>query len=235
ADIYRMSLSTGVPERLTTDPTPEFSPYPSPDGRSVAFHSFRGNSRDIYLLPLDGGALEKLTNTPAQELQPRWSPDGKSIAYFMLSGTSAIRIATRGAGGAWESREPLAAGYWPAWSPDGRFLTFTSDLLGGTMNVVSVDGGEPRALYDVKQPGAPVAETSLWSEDGRTVYFKSHTATGAASIWSVPVSGGIPQHILDLGDSRVGSDRYGFRFANGLIYYTLTDRQSNIWVMELKP
>ncbi len=235
SDIYKMSISTGVPERLTTDPTPEFSPYPSPDGRSVVFHSFRGDSRDIYLLPLDGGALEKLTNTPAQELQPRWSPDGKSIAYFMLSGPPAIRIATRGAGGAWETRERLAAGYWPAWSPDGRFLTFTSDLLGGKLSVVPVDGGEPRALYDVSQTGAPVAETSVWSEDGRTVYFKSHTATGVASIWSVPASGGIPQRMLDLGDTRVGSDRYGFRFGNGLIYYTLSDRQSNIWVMELKP
>jgi Tol biopolymer transport system component len=233
SDIYRMSLATGIPERLTTDGTPEFVPSPSPDGRSVVFHSFRGDSRDIYLLPLDGGALEKITNTQAQEAQPTWSPDGLSIAYFLLSGPAAIRIASRGADGGWQIRERLAAGYWPRWSPDGRFLVFTSNLLGGELRVMPVDSGESRLLYDLQQPGAPVAETSLWPEDGRTIYFKSHTASGAASIWSVPVAGGTPQRLLDLRDDRVGSDRYGFRFANGLIYYTLTDRQSNVWVMEL--
>jgi len=233
SDIYRMSLATGVPERLTTDRTPEFAPAPSPDGRSVAFHSFRGDSRDIYLLPLDGGALEKVTNTPAQEAQPRWSPDGRSLIYFLLNGPPALRIATRGAGGGWEIRERLAAGYWPNYSPDGRSLVFTSGLLGGDLSVMAVDSGEPRLLHDAQQPGAPVAETSLWSDDGRSIYFKSHTASGAASAWTIPANGGTPQRLIDLGDDRLRSDRYGFQLANGLIYYTLTDRQSNIWVMEL--
>jgi serine/threonine-protein kinase len=235
SDIYRMSIATGIPERLTTDGTPEFAPGPSPDGRTVVFHSFRGDSRDIYLQPLDGGALEKITDTPEQEAQPSWSPDGTSIAYFLLTGSAAIRIASRGPDGVWDVRERLADGYWPRWSPDGRSLVFTSNLLGGDLRIMPVDSGEPRVLYDLQQPGAPVAETAIWSDDGRTIYFKSHDVSGAASVWSVPAAGGIPERLIDLGDDRLSSDRYGFRFGNGLIYYTLTDRQSNIWLMELTP
>jgi serine/threonine-protein kinase len=40
-DLYRMSLAGGVPERLTTDPSDDFAPEISPDGREVAFHSWR--------------------------------------------------------------------------------------------------------------------------------------------------------------------------------------------------
>ena len=47
--------SDGTPERLTTDPSDDFFPDISPDGREIAFHSWRGGSRDIYVLPLDGG------------------------------------------------------------------------------------------------------------------------------------------------------------------------------------
>jgi hypothetical protein len=73
----------------------------------------------------------------------------------------------------------------------------------------------------------------LWSEDGQTLYFKSHAADGAGSIWAIPSTGGTPRHVLDLGDARRGSDRYGFRISGGRLYYTLLDRQSDVWLMEL--
>jgi Tol biopolymer transport system component len=53
-DSYRMQLNAGPPQRLPSDPRDEFGPAPSPDGREVAFHSFRSGNRDIYSLPLDG-------------------------------------------------------------------------------------------------------------------------------------------------------------------------------------
>ena len=37
-----MALPGGTPERLTTDSSDDFFPAPSPDGREVAFHSWRG-------------------------------------------------------------------------------------------------------------------------------------------------------------------------------------------------
>ena len=233
SDLYRMPLPAGVPERLTSDPTPEFAPDPSPDGRRVAFHSWRGGSRDIYILSLDGGPIERVTNTPAQEGLPKWSPDGATLTFISVTPPSRIFLSHRGSNGEWQTTTRLNEGYWSQWSPDGSLLSYATSLNGGNLRVVPTDSGAARNLYDERRPGAPLAETSFWSDEGRTVYFKSHAASGAASIWSIPVGGGTPQHVLDLGDERLRSDRYGFRIAQGKLYFTLYDRQSNIWVMDM--
>ena len=58
ADIWRVSLADGVaagpPEQITSDPAAEFDPSVSPDGKEVAFHSFRTGNRDIFIVPFIG-------------------------------------------------------------------------------------------------------------------------------------------------------------------------------------
>ncbi len=230
-DIYRMRLPAGEPERLTTDPSPEFNPYPSPDGRFVAFHAWRTGTRDIFVMPLDGGPVVQVTHSPEQEQYVSWSPDGKSLAFASQSQPLGLFIARRDSAGNWRTRKRVDVGHWSAWSPDSRYLSYVTNLLGGGLRVIPVDSGPPRAVYDEAKPGAPLAETSQWSADGRTIYFKSHDADGEGVIWSVPAGGGVPHRLLKLGDGRLRSDRYGFRIAHGRIYYVLFDRQSNVWVM----
>ena len=233
SDIYRMRLPSGQPERLTTELTPEFDPDPSPDGRFVAFHSFRGGSREIFVMPLDGGPLEQVTRTPYQELHAVWSRDGQSLSFCSQSQPFGLFIARRGADGRWITRKLLDSGVFQAWSPDGTMLSFATELSGlGGLRVVSVGGGSPRALYDETAPGAPKAEMSAWSDDGRTIYFKSHDRRGASSIWSVPSTGGVPTKVTDLGDDSQ-ADRFSFKLARGRLYFTHYDRQSNVWVMDV--
>jgi len=47
ANIYRMPLSGGLRRQLTTSTAEEFAPDLSPDGRFVAYHSWRTGTRDI--------------------------------------------------------------------------------------------------------------------------------------------------------------------------------------------
>ena len=234
SDVYRMPLPFGVAERLTSTPTSEFSPDVSPTGNEVAFHSMRGGSRDVLLLRLDGSPVTAVAQTPAQEMLPRWSPDGRSLSYSEFAQPSRIWVTRRGEDGVWSPSRRVANGFFSEWSPDGHYLSFAGDLFGAALSVVVVDsGGSPRRLYDVTRPGMPSAETSAWSEDSRTLYFKSHSATGAAAIWSVPFAGGTPRKVIELGDQRLRADRFRFSVANGRIYYPLTDRQANVWVMEV--
>jgi Tol biopolymer transport system component len=163
----------------------------------------------------------------------RWSPDGHSVAYSEFAQPGSIWVTRRAEDGSWRPSRRVADGFFSVWSPDGSRLSFTSDQLRGALSVVAVDSGSPRRLYDVNRPGMPAAETSAWSKDSRTLYFKSHSATGAAAIWSVPLAGGTPHRVIELGDERLRADRFSLRIANGQIYYALTDRQANVWVMEV--
>jgi Tol biopolymer transport system component/tRNA A-37 threonylcarbamoyl transferase component Bud32 len=232
-DIYRMRMPGGEPEPLTTARSPEFNPAPSPDGTQVAFHSWRTGSRDIYVMPLDGGHVVQVTHSPEQEQYVSWSPDGRSLAFASQSEPLGVFIAHRDDAGAWHTRKLVNVGHWCSWSPDGQSLAYVTALSGGGLRVIPSDSGTPRALYDETAPGAPQAEASQWSDDERTIYFRSHDADGEGEIWSVPASGGTPKRILRLGYGRLRSDRYGFRVAKDRLYYTLFNRQSNIWVMDI--
>ena len=213
-DLYRMSLATGIPERLTTDPSDDFAPEPSPNGREVAFHSWRGRgSRDIYVLPLDGGPVQRVTNTPLQEALATWSPDGNALAFIEFTTTGGIWIARR-TNGMWGAPvRRLDHGFWPNWSPDGRQLSFAGSILGGALGVVPVDSGPPRILLDGTH--GLDADKAYWSADGTTLVFHGHDARGRAAMFSIPAAGGTPRLLAVFEDPNVSAVRGGWGFAHG--------------------
>ena len=233
-DLYRLPLAGGDPERLTDDPSDDFSPSPSPDGRELAFHSWRGGSRDIYVLPLDGGPVQRVTATPLQEAQPVWSPDGSALTFNMFTPPGGVWIVRRGRNGTWGTAiEREKFGYWQAWSPDGRFLVHSSSLLGGSLTILPVDSGPGRVLLDPTKPGIPPGEQGYWSDDGRTIYFNSHDSLGNASIWAIPSAGGTPRLLVHFTDPARQAYRPEWSMSAGRIFFTIDDRQSDVWVMDV--
>jgi eukaryotic-like serine/threonine-protein kinase len=234
SDIYRLSLTKAGsdPERLTTDPADDFAPDLSPDGREIAFHSWRSGSRDIYVQPLDGRPLQRVTSSPEQELQPRWSPDGSALTYSEGLQSSSIRIVRRGTDGAWQKSVRTLAGFDAAWSPDGRSLAYVTLNGGGSLFVAAADSGAPRIVVDAREPSNPAAESPDWSDDGRTLYFKSHDTKGNASIWSVPAAGGKPKLLIRFDDPTRPSYRSQWAVRRGRAYFTIEDRQGDVWMID---
>ena len=79
-------------------------------------------------------------------------------------------------------------------------------------------------------PGLIVAS----SVDGRHVYMPVREKDGTASIWQLPVNGDEEKRVIHLTDP----SRQFYRLSLGVdaknFYFTLGDRQSDIWTMELK-
>jgi Tol biopolymer transport system component len=44
----------------------------SPDGKWIAFNSFRDENNEIYIIHPDGTGLTRLTNDPRPDWQPKW-------------------------------------------------------------------------------------------------------------------------------------------------------------------
>jgi eukaryotic-like serine/threonine-protein kinase len=236
SQLYRVPAAGGEQERLTTDNHQNFSPSPSPDGHTLAFHSPRDGTRDVYLLSLDDGTLTRLTDTPDQEAQPRWSPDGQTLAWGLLNGLGGIRLARRGADGAFRRPvERLGWGVNTSFSPDGRWLVLASAVVGiRRLFVMPVDSGAPRSPVDSGGKPAPDVSFPKFSVDGREILYLSwDEAAGTAGLWAVPwPSGGKPELVLRFDDPVRQPYRPYWTVSRDRLFVLLQETESDVWVVE---
>src|SRR5262249_51782324 len=106
ADVHRIPLAGGEPERITTDPADEFLPTPSPDGTEVSFHSYRTGTRDVFVKSLAGGEATQVTASPMQECCTMWSPDGRALVFSDYRAMVGPFIVHRDAAGKWGTPMP---------------------------------------------------------------------------------------------------------------------------------
>ena len=79
-----MNADGGAQTRLTNDPVVEYNPAWSPDGRRIAFHSFRGppaQYQNLYTMNPDGSGVIRITQTQRNDWNPAWSPDGGHLVF----------------------------------------------------------------------------------------------------------------------------------------------------------
>ena len=129
ATLY-ISNADGTGEHAFTEPgSLNYNPAWSPKGDWIAFTSEREGSADLFRMHPDGSGLERLTDDPAFDDQAAFSPDERQIVFVSTRSAGfanlwILDVATRKA-------RPLTSGnggdFRPAWSPDGRWIAFSSD------------------------------------------------------------------------------------------------------------
>ncbi len=235
-DIYKMPRSGGEAEQLTNNPADDDLPTFSPDGKWIAFYSFRNNDqRDLYLMASDGSSVQRLTGDPAaQERYPNWSPDGNNLVFFSdKTGRQELYIISKNNAGNWGQARQLTktGGQQPRWSPDGKWISY---IASGDVVLIRPDGGESNVL--VKRQPDMVAVFCAWAPDGHTLFFKAARSTNLEyrnTIWSVPATGGTPRLLIRIDDPLKPSLRGEFTVDSHDILFTMTERDSDIWAMEL--
>ena len=80
-NLWLVSTRRGAPRQFTYGDHRDSSPQWSPDGKTIAFISNRGNAKQsqIYLIPVDGGEARPLTELKGYFGGYQWSPDGKQF------------------------------------------------------------------------------------------------------------------------------------------------------------
>jgi len=128
-DIYTSNTSGKNLKRLTKGYSIDVSPAWSPDGRQIAFTSDRSGAPQIYVMSAGGGNLRKITSG-GYNTDPTWSPNSKinKIAYVNVSGSNAnIFIVNPDGSGVKQLTSGTRRNETPSWSPDGHFITFSSN------------------------------------------------------------------------------------------------------------
>ena len=156
-DIYKMTYEGALVGKITNGPASAMNVEPTVcpgDSSKVAFSSDRAGKPMIYTMDAGGGNVKRLTFAGVFNSSPSWSPDCKKIAFagqsedhfdiFVMNadGTGMVRLTSaKKPNGKWSSNED------PSFSPDGRFVMYTSNRTGKNQVYVSTeDGSEERRV-----------------------------------------------------------------------------------------
>ena len=129
-DIYSLNLRNSKLKKLTSSYGIDVSPAVSPDSRNIAFVSDRGGSPQIYVMRMDGTDMRRITFEGSYNTSPSWSPKGDKIVFAGRRGTNQIFIVNPDGSGL-SQLTSHGNNEDPSFSPDGRYITFSSDREGG--------------------------------------------------------------------------------------------------------
>jgi serine/threonine protein kinase/Tol biopolymer transport system component len=190
ADIWVKDLERGTTSRVTHLPGRNNAPLWTPDGRGIVFSSTRQAAPGIYWIRADGaGEAQRLTDAKTLQLQsPRaFSPDGRRLAYVQFGGDIHWEIWTAPMVGDRDhpqlgKAEPFLRTSFsetqPAFSPDGRWLAYSSNESGNFELYVRPFPG-PGGKWQISTGGGMYP---TWSHDGRRLFFLS-------TDWHIMVAG----------------------------------------------
>jgi Tol biopolymer transport system component len=231
--IYIKQIGSEHLLRLTRNGS-DWRPVWSPDGRFVAFSRYANAVHEIYMVSAIGGTERKLHSGAPAHPPLSWSPDGKLIAFtakdsnqntYSINLLSVDDLETR------KLTEPRSEqqDWGPAFSPDGKELAFVR--TNGALNVADIfimplRGGEPRRLtFD----NTAIPSPPTWTRDGRSIVFSSPRVS-IPTLWRIPVSGGSPVQIPQVGVVAVHPSVSPGR--NRLAYDQIMGH-SSIWSLQL--
>jgi len=147
-EIYIMDWDGAELRRVTRNGMGNNTPAWSPDGRWMAYSSFKSRPPGVFLLPTNGAREFKVSSHRAQAIGGAFSPNSRYFAFAELVGrnyeifrydlrTRVKRRLTRSFG----------IDVSPTFSPDGKKIAFTSSRSGNPhIYVMNVDGSGPKRI-----------------------------------------------------------------------------------------
>jgi len=120
---------------------------------------------------------------------PAISPDGRQVVF---SGEGDLWVVDRGGGTAFRLTAMAGDELYPRFSPDGKWLAFSNNLLGNFDVYVMPSGGGPIRQMTFHESNDQV---DSWSWDSRSLYFNSNRYNDFSE-FNIDLNGGTEKHLF---------------------------------------
>lgn len=169
--LWMMPSEGGVATRLTDEFADAQEPSWSPDGKRVAFQSYRDGNYHIWSVSKNGSDLKQHTSGMWDDREPFFSPDGNSIVFSSdRSGNYDIWKLDISTGALSQLTSNPANESNPAYSHDGTKIAFISDRKEGA-GVYVLENGAEQLFHGTK--GRLTAPS--FNKDDSAVFFTEFT------------------------------------------------------------
>jgi Tol biopolymer transport system component/predicted Ser/Thr protein kinase len=203
-----------------------FDRYPrwSPDGKRLVFTSDRSGSYEIWTLNVEDTNMRQLTfNSESSASLPLWSPDGKQILFRSNMVNALIDVDKDWAEQTPQPLPKLEGGRhfvaWD-WSPDGKKLagTFSGEQL--SVGYFSLTDRRFEKLADAEK-------YPMWLSDSRRFVFSTESKIYIADIVTKRV-----REVFNTGEEQIAS--IGISDDDRLLYFSVQESESDIWLLDLR-
>jgi hypothetical protein len=168
-DIWLFNRTRGALSRFTFAGGDNQVPIWSGDGSHVIYSRTTNNLRNLFWRKVDGGPEERLTSGDIVQFPDATTPDGKLLAFTQWTGANAD-IDVLPLDGAHTPRPLIATRFneqGATFSPDGRWLAFTSDESDRNEVYIQPFGREgARTMVSTGGGNHP-----MWDQDGKRLYY----------------------------------------------------------------
>lgn len=191
-DLYTINFDGSDLRRITSYNSLTLSPRWSPDGRQLAFTSYKDGTPDIYLRDLTTEKTEKIVSYSGLNLPGSWSRDsarllitvsrdGNQEIYDMTVGNRVLQRLTR----------DFSIDVSPVRSPDEKQIAFVSNRSGSPqIYLMNADGGNVRRFtFEGNYNTSPA-----WSPKGKVIAYEG-SVNGHFQIFVMSEQGGVPQQL----------------------------------------
>jgi Tol biopolymer transport system component len=238
--IFIMDKRGNAVRRLTDG---GYNPGWSPDGKAIVYADESVDRPDdrqlaisrLWIVEISTGRKRLLSNLDG--VQPRWSPHGNRIAYWAIDRSGYRDIWTISTGGGQPipvMRDPYVD-WSPVWSPDGKYLYFSSDR-GDGMNVWRVPIHENSG--EILGPLEPVSTPSQYvghldfARDGRHLaYMQQVLAASVKKVSFDPLTGSILNEPVDLTPGTVQASRPSLSPDGQWVAFNSVGKQEDIFIV----
>ena len=249
--LWRQRPGTKEARQITAGPGYDYQPDWSPDGRFIAYASYRDDAVEIRLLDARTGETRAITANGAVNVEPRFSPDGRRIAFVSTVfnrrfHVHVVSLDDRGAPGAverlTEDHESGLPRYYyhafdhfisPSWSPDGKEIVLVSNRghIWGTGGFFRMKAAPGSAMREIRYEETTWKARPDWSPDGRRIVYSSYLGGQWNQLWLMTDEGG---DVLPLmyGDFDATSPRWS-RDGRRIAFISNQDGNTSLWTIEI--